>query len=165
MRFCRCSIHRRLCCSIAFRLLDLAQRPPRLPLVIQTRSSPSHIWGLVFGSGVRVLISAKVGFQSLDAAMPHTGKLFVLGVSECAFGAVVPILRSVPHLDGLSHPVLDPLGVLAGVAFAVVADKNRLTQRDIVSDSCNGLMCAFRVANTLIFVVDKAVCPLLCPLD
>src|ERR1700677_2507491 len=90
--------------------------------------------GLLVG-GEKVLISAKIGFKSLDAAMPHTGKLFVLCVSECAFGAVFPILRRVPHLDGLPHPVLDPLGVLARVAFAVVADQNGLTQRDIVSDA------------------------------
>jgi hypothetical protein len=77
--------------------------------------------------GERVLISAKIGFKSLDATMPHTGKLFVPCVSECAFGAVFPILRRVPQPDGLTHPVLDPLGVFAGVAFAVVADKNRLT--------------------------------------
>jgi hypothetical protein len=31
-------------------------------------------------------MSARIGFKSLDAAMPHTGQLFVLGVSEYNLG-------------------------------------------------------------------------------
>jgi hypothetical protein len=46
----------------------------------------------------------------------------VLGEPDCSFGAVLPVLGSFPAFNRLSHAVLDLLGVLAGVAFGVVAD-------------------------------------------
>ena len=70
--------------------------------------------------------------KSFMAEMADAGKRLILRVVECSFCALFPVTGGLPHLDRLPHAVLDALGVLPGVAFAVVADENRLTKRDIV---------------------------------
>ena len=55
----------------------------------------------------------------------------------CADGAgraVLPVLGRLPHLDGPAHAVLDLVGVAAGMALAVVANKDGLAERDAVGD-------------------------------
>src|SRR5271168_1508956 len=71
--------------------------------------------------------------------------------------ALFPVTGGLPHLDRLPHAVLDALGVLPGVAFAVVADENRLTKRNIVGDAVDGIMCALRVFDAAVFVVAETV--------
>ena len=46
---------------------------------------------------------------------------------------------------------------LPGVAFAMVADENGLTKRDIVGDAVDGILCALRVFDTTLFVVAETV--------
>src|SRR3984957_2504203 len=99
------------------------------------------------------LLLALVCFQSLDAAMADAGKRLILRVAERSCRALFPVTDGLPHLDSLPHAVLDALGVLPGVAFAVVADENRLTKRDIVGDAVDGIMCALRVLDAALFVV------------
>src|SRR5580693_4502007 len=103
------------------------------------------------------LLLALVGFQSLDAAVADAWKRFILRMVECSCCALFPVTGGLPHLDRLPHAVLDALGVLPGVAFAVVADENRLTKRDIVGDAVDGIMCALRVFDTALFVVVETV--------
>src|ERR1700722_3636311 len=103
------------------------------------------------------LLLALVGFQSLDAAMANAGKRLILGVVECPCCALFPVTGGLPHLDRLPHSVLDALGVLPGVALAVVADENRLTKRYIVGDALDGIMCALRVFDAAVFVVAESV--------
>jgi hypothetical protein len=43
------------------------------------------------------------------------------------------------------------------VAFAVVADEDRLTKRDIVGDAVDGIMCALGVFDAALFIVTKTV--------
>src|SRR3984957_1973262 len=103
------------------------------------------------------LLLALVGFQSLNAAMADAGKRLILRVVECSCCALFPVTGGPPHLDRLPHAVLDALGVLPGMAFAVVADENRLTKRDIVGDVVDGIMRALRVFDTALFVFAETV--------
>src|SRR5260370_7067147 len=63
--------------------------------------------------------------------MADAGKRLMLRVVDGTCCALFPVTGGLPHLDRLPHAVLDALGVLPGVAFAVVADENRLTKRDM----------------------------------
>jgi hypothetical protein len=103
------------------------------------------------------LLFALVGFQSLNAAMADAGKRLILRVAECSCCALFPVTGGLPHLDRFPHAVFDALGVLPGLAFAVVPDENRLTKRDIAGDAVDGIMCALRIFDTALFVGAETV--------
>jgi len=54
------------------------------------------------------------------------GALFVSRVPDSSPGAILPVLRRLPHPHGAAHPVLDALGVLPRALLAVVSDEDRL---------------------------------------
>jgi hypothetical protein len=68
-----------------------------------------------------------IGFQRLDATVPHVGPLFVLCMTERALGAARPVFRRLPHLHGLAHAVVNPFLILPRAPLGVMADQNRLS--------------------------------------
>ncbi len=100
---------------------------------------------------------AFVGLQAFDAAGPDRWQFLVFGVPDGAGGAGRPILGRFPHFDGLSHAVLNALGVLAGVPFRMVPDKNRLTQGDVIRDVVNRGPRLVRVPFAFVAIVLEAL--------
>ena len=103
---------------------------------------------------------ALVGLDAFDAAITHVVALLVFSVQLGRCRAAFPIGARLPQLDGLAHPCLDTLGILARPAFAVMANQDGLAQGDA---GCNGLHAAARCVGllaALLAVVLEALGPL-----
>src|SRR5262245_45920216 len=68
-------------------------------------------------------------------------------------GPIKPVLRSLPHLHGSPHTVLDLLRVLSGVFLGVVAHQDGLAKGYTVRDSLHSGLGTVGVIGTLIAVV------------
>ena len=111
--------------------------------------------------GNSAFLFALVGLQRLDAAGANVRTLLVLGMTDSGIGAVCPILRGVPHLDGAAHSIVDPLNVFAVAAFRVMADKNRLAEGDAVRNSGNCFLRSVCILGAALAVVGESFAALL----
>ena len=107
--------------------------------------------------------AGNVGHNRLDSPGPHGRQFLVLRVPQRPRRPGSPVLRRLPQLDCLPRPALDLLRVFPGVAFGMVADQDRLTQRDTVGDAFDRRPGPVRVLFPLLAVLLEPLGPLLGP--
>src|SRR5581483_1127233 len=110
-----------------------------------------------FGLLLAALLFALVGLQPLDAAMTDGGQLLVFRMTQGTGCALLPVFGGFPHLHGAAHPIFHALGVLAGLAFAVIAHKDGLPELEPLPDGLHGVARCAGVMGALVAVVLEAV--------